>query len=341
MGLETSLLLLVSFLLPAALLFLVMPPFIRYLRRAGRVAKDAHKTDAPQVAEPAGPALFVCLAAGEAAVAVMYGSLVPLVLVGVMAIAFIIGLYDDLLVLGGKAKPALLVLAGVPLIVAEYSRIQAVDPRLFFPFLGPTSPHPTLYAIFVLAAIPVVSNAYNMMDSFNGEISGFTTVTAIALTFAILLKLLFTPGYPVDRLASSLPLLAIGIGFYFFNRYPSRAFDGDSGSLVLGALFAGVAITAGVEIAAVVAIIPAVLNSYYIITSARGFVERRRMGRPTYLGEDGKMHAGEGPGAPVTLIRLLLLDGPLSEQELVRSILVLTAASCLLSAITSMATWWL
>jgi len=38
-------------------------------------------------------------------------------------------------------------------------------------------------------------------------------------------------------------------------------------------------------------------------------------------------------------VRMLLFDGPLSEKELVRQILLLTAFACLLSAVTSILTW--
>ena len=61
--------------------------------------------------------------------------------------------------------------------------------------------------------------------------------------------------------------------------------------------------------------------------------------RPTYLGEDALLHASKEPSAPSTLVRMLLFDGPLSEKELVRQILLLTAFACLLSAVTSILTW--
>ena len=48
-------------------------------------------------------------------------------------------------------------------------------------------------------------------------------------------------------------------------------------------MFVILSIVGGVEIAALVALIPAVLNSYYILSSVRGLVERKQMAaRPTY-----------------------------------------------------------
>jgi hypothetical protein len=89
-----------------------------------------------------------------------------------------------------------------------------------------------------------------------------------------------------------------------------------------------------------IAIVPAILNSFYTLSSARGFMERRRMtARPTRLGEDGRMYASFEPSSPNTLIRLILLSGPREERDLVKSILVLTAVACLLSGAISILTW--
>ena len=91
--------------------------------------------------------------------------------------------------------------------------------------------------------------------------------------------------------------------------------------------------------AAVIAIVPAILNSFYILSSVWGFVERRKMSRPTYIGEDGRLYAAEDPAAPITLVRLILLAGPRSEEGLVKDIVVLTLVSCILSVVISVLTW--
>jgi UDP-N-acetylglucosamine--dolichyl-phosphate N-acetylglucosaminephosphotransferase len=202
-----------------------------------------------------------------------------------------------------------------------------------------TSPHFIIYTVLAIIAFPVVSNAFNMMDSFNGEVSWFALLTSIALLAGVALRVAFT-GFSVVRVEAVLPLVAVSGVFLLFNRYPSKAFDGDSGALMLGATFAGLAVICGVEIAAVVAILPAILNSFYTLSSVRGFIERRRMkSRPTYLGEDGSMHASSEPGAPNTLVRLILLAGPRGEKDLVRDIVVLTAVACALSIVVSALTW--
>jgi UDP-N-acetylmuramyl pentapeptide phosphotransferase/UDP-N-acetylglucosamine-1-phosphate transferase len=332
--------LLLSFLAPLLLILVIMPRFLKYLIARGRVVDDVHKTPATKVPSPVGPVLFATLVVGELVAYLFIPSAVPLAIIGVVAITFAIGLADDLIVLGAKTKPLLLIIAAVPLIAAQEIQPGVYRASLYFPILGQTSEHFFIYTILVLAAVPVVSNAFNMMDSFNGEMSGFALLTSIAVAIGIALRAYAIPTYSISHLATALPLVAVSLGFYFFNRYPSRCFDGDSGSLALGATFAALAVTGGVEIAAVVALIPAILNSFYILSSVRGFVERRKMGaRPTYMTGDGQLHASSDHSAPITLIRMILLEGPLTERALVKKILILAGIACLLSVATSLLTW--
>ncbi|MDG6900763.1 MAG: hypothetical protein JRM80_02210 [Nitrososphaerota archaeon] len=340
LGLADVGLLLLSFFVPFILLLVGLPPFLRLLARIGRVSDDAHKKPPRKVPEPAGPVIFLAALAGELVVAVGFQSWVPVAVILGAAAAFLVGLWDDLHVLGGKTKPLLLLLAGLAFVAPVLFKPDLYEASLSFPLLGDTSPHLTIFTILAIAAFPVVANAFNMMDSFNGEISWFTLLTSAALLLGVALHYASTEGFALARVASALPLVAVAGAFLVFNRYPSKAFDGDSGSLMFGAMFAGLAITSGVEVAAMIAIVPAILNSFYTLSSVRGFVERRRMvARPTYIGNDGLLYASAEPGAPNTLVRLLLLDGPLSENDLVKSIVYLTLVACVFSAAISVLTW--
>jgi len=328
------------FLVPFLLLLGAFPSYLGWLVRRGRTSDDAHKNPPIKVPEPAGPVLFIGALAGEIVVVLISRSLVPVAVILGAAVAFVIGLADDLYVLGGKTKPLLLLLAGLAFAGVVLLRPNLYTPVLFFPIINNTSSHFIIYTLLAIVAFPIVSNAFNMMDSFNGEISWFTLLTSLALLVAVALRVAFTQGFSIIRVAAVLPLVAVSAAFLVFNRFPSRAFDGDSGALMFGSMFAGLAVIGGVEIAAIIAIVPAILNSFYTLSSVRGFVERRHMrSRPTYLGADGKICASTDPGAPNTLVRLILLSGPLTEKELVKAITMLTAVSCLLSVVVSVLTW--
>lgn len=329
-----------SFLIPFLLLILGLPSYLRMLVRRGRVSEDVHKRPPTKVPEPAGPMLFLAAIAGELIVAVGFSSLVPVAVILGTCVAFTVGLADDLYVLGGRTKPLLLLLAGFAFVGLDALKFNLYQPVLTFPLLGDTNPHFFIYTALAVVAFPVVANAFNMMDSFNGEISWFTLLTSLALLVGVVLRAVFTSGFSIARVASVLPLVAVASGFLIFNRFPARAFDGDSGALTFGAMFAALAITGGVEIAAMIAIVPAILNSFYTLSSVRGFVERRKMGtRPTFLGEDGSLNASREAEAPITLVRLVLMAGPLSERDLVKDIVTLTSVACLLSVAISVLTW--
>ena len=340
MGLADVGLLLLSFAVPLMFALIGLPPFLRLLVRMGRVSQDVHKSPPTKVPEPAGPMLFVAALIGEAVVAIGFHSWIPVAVMLGAGVAFAVGLADDLFVLGGKTKPLLLLLAGIAFVGFVAFRPNLYQPVLTFPILGDTAPHFTIYTILAVIAFPVVSNAFNMMDAFNGEISWFTLLTSLALLAGVALHAAYSSGFSLARVGATLPLVAVAAGFLVFNRYPSKAFDGDSGSLMFGAMFAGLAITGGVEIAAIIAIVPAILNSFYTLSSVRGFVERRKMpSRPTYLGSDGLLYPSVEPGAPDTLIRLVLLSGALTEKDLVKSLVYLTLVACAFSVVISVLTW--
>jgi len=328
-----------AFAVPCVIIFALMPSYGRFLRSRGKTRPDANKPGAEWVPHPAGPLLILALILGEAAVYLVHESTIPVVVTEVVLVAGAVGLYDDLWGLGGVVKPALLMLAAAPLILEQQVNQSLYTAQLYFPFFGSTGTHFIIFAILVVASMPIASNAFNMLDGLNGEISGFTLIVSLALIAGIVMRGAVTSPFNWDRLAATLPLAAVSLTFYRYNRYPAKMFDGDSGSLMFGAAYAALAIMGGVEIAALVAAIPAALNSYYILVSVRGFVEHKKMGaRPTYL-EDGLLHASEQQGAPTTLIRMTILGSPMSEREVVKSILALTAFACALSILTSAMTW--
>ena len=328
--------------MPGGIVLLTMRRYMGFLVSKGKTTGDAHKRGDVRVPTPGGPLLIAAIVVGELVAWAFYGSVVPLVLTVVVLSAGLIGLYDDLHGLGGVEKPALLALVGAFVVVAEYFFPSVYDANVYFPLFTRTGTHFIIFALIVIASIPVVSNAFNMLDAFNGEISGFTAIVSGALVIAILLASYTLKDTSAMTLAVALPLLSVAVAFYYFNRYPSKIFDGDSGSLSFGAMFVILSIVGGVEIAALVALIPAVLNSYYILSSVRGLVERKQMAaRPTFLGSDMKLHASVEARAPTTLARMILLGGAMTENELVRNILVLSVYAAVLSVVTSVMTWLL
>ena len=172
-----------------------MPRYIKFLCSRGKTTNDAHKGEDVKVPTPAGPLLIAALVVGELVAWVFYGSLVPLVLIVVILSAGLIGLYDDLRGLGGVVKPGLLALVGLFVVIAEHYYPSVYDPVVYFPLFTETGTHFIIFGLIVIASIPVASNAFNMLDAFNGEISGFTAIVSGALVVGILLRSYAVAGY--------------------------------------------------------------------------------------------------------------------------------------------------
>lgn len=321
----------ILFALTFSLTYLFTFALVRNLPKKGSVVEDYHKLDKPKVAWPGGPAILSSALIAELILYFVFGRDLRILSIALVTIiAGIVGLIDDRWRLSnGLIKPILLILASLPILL-----LDVYVPHPTFPIFGSVRLF-YVYPILVLAAIPIVSNAANMIDVLNGALSGFMVITTIPLILALLLK----ADYPI--LVATIPLIASSLAFYTFHRYPSRIFPGDSGSLTLGAMFCAIAIVGRVEIVAIISILPAILNSFFILSSVKKLVEHRSIKtRPTILLPNGQLAASKESSAPVTLVRMILAEGPLSEREVVSNIFKISAFSAFLAVITALMTWW-
>ncbi|MCP8318377.1 MAG: UDP-N-acetylglucosamine-1-phosphate transferase [Candidatus Methylarchaceae archaeon HK01B] len=319
----------VSFAFTFSLTYLLTLALVKTLPKKGSVVEDHHKQGKPKVAWPGGPAILFSLVIVESILYLIYGDLRILSIALVTIIAGSIGLIDDRMKFNrGIIKPGLLILASLPILLLRTYNFHPI-----FPIFGSVRLS-IIYPILVLLAVPIVSNATNMIDVLNGALSGFMVITTIPLIFALALR----PDHAI--MVAAIPLIASSLAFYIFHKHPSKIFPGDSGSLALGAMFCAIAIVGRVEIVAIIAILPAILNSFFILSSIKGFIEHRNIKtRPTILLPDSRLAASENPSAPATLVRMILIGGPLSEREVVSDIFKLSAFSAFLAVITALVTW--
>jgi UDP-N-acetylglucosamine--dolichyl-phosphate N-acetylglucosaminephosphotransferase len=136
--------------------------------------------------------------------------------------------------------------------------------------------------------------------------------------------------------AMGLALVLFGslVAFYLFNRYPARVFGGDAGSLAVGAAVGALAVIGRIELVTIVALVPYIMNAFYGLASVGRLYERREIKpRPVRVRGDGKLEATTERLAPVTLTRLILAEGPMSEREIVRVMQLLTILSCVMAVL--------
>jgi UDP-GlcNAc:undecaprenyl-phosphate/decaprenyl-phosphate GlcNAc-1-phosphate transferase len=276
---------------------------INWLTAKGEVVQDYHKPDKPRIPRPAGPALVAGIVAAEIILFLLTWKIRVIAILLTAVISFFIGFVDDKKVLPGWFKPVALIIAAIPLIVlgAHQSHLNLEFGKVAIPLL---------YIPLILVIIPIAGNTINSIDVLNGVASGFVIIAMFPLLVSIAI---FGSN---EIFVAALPLLFGTIALYKYHKFPSKIFPGDSGTLLMGAMYGAIAIAGNSEIIAVIAILPAVMNSFLFLASVKKIVEHRKVkSRPIVLNDDFKLAASKEKNAPSTLVRLLLVDGPLSEKD--------------------------
>jgi phospho-N-acetylmuramoyl-pentapeptide-transferase len=238
-------------LISFALVVVLMPAFIRLLRRVGmgkRIRLEGPETHYTKEGTPAmGGLLIVVVVLGIAGMLeLITGSFLDGSTIAPLATLLFVGALgtvDDWLNArtgdGISAVQKLLwqtVVAGAA--AWQIQNTYAID-QLAVPFVGAIDIHPLAIILIAAFAIVAASNAVNITDGLDG-LAGGTLIFA----FVGYMIIAFTFGQP--NLAE-LCALIIGalLAFLWFNVHPAQIFMGDSGSLALGATLAVTAVITG------------------------------------------------------------------------------------------------
>lgn len=305
--------------------FIATPAVAKLMRRRGVTGEDVHKLSKVKIPEMCGLAILFGLTIGMTAYVALRPSAIreAVAFLGTVLITGGIGIVDDLRPLGARVKPLLTAVACLPILI-----LGTYVPDPVIPLIGPVR-LTLVYPIIIPIAIAITSNSVNMMDIMNGSMPGTVAIIAAAATAVLLIS----GDLQTASLAAG--LLAAMLAFYYFNRFPSRVFDGDTGSLAVGAALGALAILGRIETVMVVAMIPHIMNAFYGLASVGGLHERREIHqRPIRLLDNGLLKANTEKGAPVTVARLILAEGPLGEKDIVKGMMILTAVSSCLALLT-------
>jgi UDP-N-acetylglucosamine--dolichyl-phosphate N-acetylglucosaminephosphotransferase len=314
----------VSCIIAFFIVLVMTPPLIKFLEKRNLAVKDVNKKEIVMIARPGGPSIIVGLIVSEIILYAFLQLNEILAIIITTSVAFVIGYVDDRKVMGGWFKPVALVIAAIPIIA-----LGTYDSNLAFPLFG-TVQIPLLYLVLILFIIPITGNTINSIDVLNGVASGFMVIASFSLSICLFI----VENYEVAIV--SLPLGFASLAFYKYHKIPSKIFPGDSGALTFGAMYGAIAIVGGVEIIAAVALLPAVINSFLFLSSVKRIVEHRQIkGKPVEHTNDFRLKATSDRTAPVTLVRLILAGGPLSEKQVGFIIFKLTVFSGILAIITA------
>lgn len=311
---------------------LLIPSVSKFMFEHGIIGIDVHKLDRPKIPELCGITIVI----GVTVSAIIFSLFYPeqnmwiLAFVSSTLIAAIVGILDRITKIGPRLKPALVALGAIPIIF-----LAVYNPYPEFPFIGATR-LTIIYPLLIPIALAVTANSVNMLDVFNGSMTGTCSIAIFGMIICMLMM------GRVDAAALAAGLLGSLLAFHIFNRYPAKVFAGDVGSLFIGASIGVLAIYGRIEVAAITAMMPHIMNAFYGLATVGRLYERKEIStRPIRVLEDGRLEVNKDSKAPITLARMILAKRPLKEFEVTRRMFILSAVSAILAVLTQLLIiWW-
>jgi len=315
---------------------IILPPLMRRMKERGITGVDWNKKDRMEIPELGGIALLFGFSIGiSIAVGVLkeyssFNATPILAAIGVLFIAGMIGLIDDVSDIPQRWKGLLVAFAALPLVIAG-SAEEIID----FPFgfqivLGTNEALKLVYwLVIVPLAVTGASNALNMSAGYNGLETGQVAI----ISFALLSTTIIVKG-PIESVLIFSALMGAAMGLNYFNGHPARVFVGDVGTLSMGAVVAAGAIIGGIGLAGAVAIAPAFYElgatMYYSIKK----IDRKVLCQRPIIDDENMLHTPKG-AERYTLAYWILSKRPMTERSLVRVILGVYAVSGVLAIIVA------
>jgi UDP-N-acetylglucosamine--dolichyl-phosphate N-acetylglucosaminephosphotransferase len=292
--------------------FFSAPRFIEKLRENGFVVKDMYKADQPSVPTMGGLIILSGVLASLIVAQLLFSNPADEILIFYFIVFTygIFGLIDDLIDVGRRLKIFL------PFFLALPIALLNIDTSLWIVF---TQIELGLFYTFIIAPVyvMVVANLINMHSGYNGLAPGLSTL--LLLTVGI-------GGYVQNGAGSLLfvlPILGASMAFLVYNKYPSRVFDGNSGSLMLGASLGGLIVLNNLEIFGVVILVPHIINFLMYVTLKLKRMKEVKFGS---IREDGTLKVPH----PVCLKWTLPYYFRLTEQNSTNLMIILTLLFCLM-----------
>lgn len=275
-----------SFAVALLVALFLMPAVILLAERTGAMdapnARKVHKKPIPRIG---GLGIYAGFMAAIIVVAVKFGfdgeqlwEIVGLVVSGSLIV--LLGLIDDYKNLPAKVKLAGQICAAAVLVVGFGVRTDFMtDPFGGYFYLDELAIPATMFWLVGL------TNTVNLIDGLDGLAAG---VAAIA-SFTILLIALEQNFVLVAVVTAA--LAGAAVGFLRYNFHPAEIFMGDTGSMFLGFMLAGISVTGAVKsVAAIALVVPIFALGLPILDTTFAIVRRIRGGVPIFKPDKGHLH---------------------------------------------------
>ena len=310
-------LLCIVFIVGFSITYIILPYLINFMKRKRFVGNDIHKNTKSEIAESGGLSMLIGLVFSSILIILFFPiySKQTLIFLLTVLLAGFIGFIDDRIKLRSRYKIILSIFTGSIFFIANlFGFITINSPTI--PFIDRTR-LTIIYPFLVPLLIAVIINTVNMLEGYNGEGSG---TCLIAVIFLFICSLIWNSA---EGVLFTVPVIAVIIPFFIFNKYPAKIFPGDVGTLGMGAMIACIMLFGSLEVATFCVLLIHIFNSFYYIYSIRGFFESSSSVRESkddiILLEDDRIKASDQKDAVLTLPRLILASGPLREPKLVKN----------------------
>jgi len=323
--------LIIIFLVGFFVTYITLPYVIEFMKKKEYVGYDIHKNARPKVAESGGLVIIIGFTVASIFLMIFFQTFFNEIIIFLLTviIAGIIGFIDDRKKLRSRYKITLSIFAGSALFFANiFGFITISSPAI--PFLDKTR-LTVIYPLVIPIIIAVFTNTVNMLEGYNGEGAG---TCLIAVCFLFICGIIWNSA---EAVIFTIPVIAVLIPFFIYNKFPAKIFPGDIGTLSIGAMIACIMLFGSLEVATFVALLTHIFNSFYVIYSARGFFESSDIHKDKsdiLLLDDDRIKASSQKDAALTLPRLILAKGPLTEPELVKNFFAISVISGFFSIIS-------
>ena len=275
-----------AFMIALGMALILTPAVIAFARQTGALDKpDARKVHVRPIPRIGGIGIYAAFMA-SILVQLIFADVTPefmTSLIGLMiggTIIVAIGIIDDYCDLPAKVKLLGQIFAAAVLVIGFDVRIDVItDPFGDYIYLEFLAIPATIFWVVGL------TNTVNLIDGLDGLAAGVSSIAAVTI-FLVAME----EGIPFVAMVTA-ALAGAAVGFLYYNFNPARIFMGDTGSMFLGFMLAGISVVGAVKSAATIAlIVPILALGLPILDTTFAIVRRARNHRPIFKPDKGHLH---------------------------------------------------
>ena len=275
-----------AFMIALGMALILTPAVIAFARQTGALDKpDARKVHVRPIPRIGGIGIYAAFMA-SILVQLIFADVTPefmTSLIGLMiggTIIVAIGIIDDYCDLPAKVKLLGQIFAAAVLVIGFDVRIDVItDPFGDYIYLEFLAIPATIFWVVGL------TNTVNLIDGLDGLAAGVSSIAAVTI-FLVAME----EGIPFVAMVTA-ALAGAAVGFLYYNFNPARIFMGDTGSMFLGFMLAGISVVGAVKSAATIAhIVPILALGVPLLDTTFAIVRRARNHRPIFKPDKGHLH---------------------------------------------------